>query len=789
MNAASKGHLPIVNYLLAKQNADPLVRNKWGETAYDVAAAVFEVWICAVLEKAEKERFTGQSYNVLEIHTTVPVIVYENQRLLAVDEENQVALGNGLNVSLPLLDDPFNLPVQSSPSSHLEKSHFWLSDWTIDITYPNVDVHTGWQYSRDGENEWVGEVPWELAELVNRGKGLPSSWTRRRRWVRLFRRRLDISPLPFLFPDQEYYWIGEDGGLVKVDHDSSLGPGQKKEQDYVERARYLVGVNGNSSHTIEPADAIDARRSIAKLERATAELRVGIEADQNQERKTQAEVLLHAYSRELDRQRASAHANGLSLGVATYGNGDVNADDEEYRDGEEGEEEEYDDDDDESFHYPTSAASSTFGSTSTYAASISQPTESAFTLMNSSPNFKNSKAQRPDLTHNNLSHHLSLAPDFRVPTHEAAPPPFSSLPSDSHAPYEEGGIRTSRTASISGDAHSIPTPHFIDIDNGGGGDLGGTIGIRVRGARWERDEEVSECRECRRRFGLLLRRHCRRCGKIFCDRCSSYRALLDPEDVVHEPGTSHQDAHPHHPAINRSMGSGLNRSSSLGSSSSGSSSRPTQNTHRSSSSTSSTSTQESNSNHGPAHDKHNHRLRVCQTCFEESTGAVPRALSRSRSLGLNTDGERVLGMGMERVLVQQGMLNVPSSRTAQMRRETSSQLSDLAECPVCSTSLDQVGTVPEQEAHVKRCLEGGGPGVSTGSGSGVGTSYAGTGPGKYLVYKLPKGSVLIGVECVICLEEFTQGSMIARLSCFCSFHNACLSSWLQRGKACPVHAR
>ena len=28
--------------------ADPLVRNNWGETAYDVAAAVFEVWICEV---------------------------------------------------------------------------------------------------------------------------------------------------------------------------------------------------------------------------------------------------------------------------------------------------------------------------------------------------------------------------------------------------------------------------------------------------------------------------------------------------------------------------------------------------------------------------------------------------------------------------------------------------------------------------------------------------------------------------------------------------------------------
>lgn len=48
MNASSKGHLPVVLYLITKQMADPLVRNNWGETAYDVAAAVFEVWICEV---------------------------------------------------------------------------------------------------------------------------------------------------------------------------------------------------------------------------------------------------------------------------------------------------------------------------------------------------------------------------------------------------------------------------------------------------------------------------------------------------------------------------------------------------------------------------------------------------------------------------------------------------------------------------------------------------------------------------------------------------------------------
>jgi hypothetical protein len=53
VNAASKAHLPVVLYLLTKQAANPLVRNKWGETAFDIAAAVFEVWICEVSGHAE----------------------------------------------------------------------------------------------------------------------------------------------------------------------------------------------------------------------------------------------------------------------------------------------------------------------------------------------------------------------------------------------------------------------------------------------------------------------------------------------------------------------------------------------------------------------------------------------------------------------------------------------------------------------------------------------------------------------------------------------------------------
>ncbi|GAA5973096.1 hypothetical protein JCM3765_007617, partial [Sporobolomyces pararoseus] len=94
MNAASKGHLPTV-HLLLKRGADPLIRNEWGETAFDLAAGVFEVRCCEVLnsyekinwrakiEKAKREgKRSVEDYSLLGLHSTVPVVLYENQRLV-----------------------------------------------------------------------------------------------------------------------------------------------------------------------------------------------------------------------------------------------------------------------------------------------------------------------------------------------------------------------------------------------------------------------------------------------------------------------------------------------------------------------------------------------------------------------------------------------------------------------------------------------------------------------------------------------------------------------------------
>ncbi|ORZ15666.1 hypothetical protein BCR42DRAFT_451619 [Absidia repens] len=59
---------------------------------------------------------------------------------------------------------------------------------------------------------------------------------------------------------------------------------------------------------------------------------------------------------------------------------------------------------------------------------------------------------------------------------------------------------------------------------------------------WESDRQASECRRCSRRFSFLVRRHhCRRCGQIVCDRCSSHRVRLPVEEIIEDPliSTSH----------------------------------------------------------------------------------------------------------------------------------------------------------------------------------------------------------------------------------------------------------
>ncbi|KAF8351322.1 hypothetical protein F5887DRAFT_936941 [Amanita rubescens] len=516
MNASSKGHLPIVLYLI-RQGADPLIRNKWGETAYDTAAAVFQVWICEVLQQVEAEHWGNSPipYNPLAVHTAVPVIIYENQKLdtrlktLAVSGpkfsasgldrrerrppfeikfpkqpySGAVAVMAWSDVRLPFRDAPWIFPEPSKPEKQTpatgDHSHFWLSEWIVDVTHPKVDVKDGWQYAHhftDADEQWTAEKPLSLQRVLKDGGVVASSvrtvqnWVRRRRWVRIMRRRIDIPPLPFLQADGDMYHLASDGTLIPYVDEKSQDDGGKElgpiaptflpsAQDYVARARYLVGNQTSDGDADYPSStAAELRLSVFKLEDATAELRRGILDDEDGDRKTQAEVLFNAYNRGLERLRLAASARGWFI---------LSEDDSEG------------DDDGSDFHYPippmedyqsiSTSDTLTAGVHTDDSRSVSRA--STITAYAVSPT--------------DFTPQLSKAPDFRVPTHEAPQVGLSSK-----GPLLQQSVL------------------------------------------WERDEKVSNCRDCNCRFGLLTRRqHCRKCGRIFCDNCSAFRALLDPPQV------------------------------------------------------------------------------------------------------------------------------------------------------------------------------------------------------------------------------------------------------------------
>ncbi|KAG8704314.1 hypothetical protein FRC08_002295 [Ceratobasidium sp. 394] len=456
MNAASKGHLPVVLYLLTKQAADPMIRNNWGETAYDIAAAVFEVWICEVLQKAEADRWQGSQtvYNPLGVHTTVPLILHEQQRLdvrlktLAVSGGRPKFSASGLGRNGRRGSFELCLPAGSQISSAASRPSTPGTSTTNGATSTNgATVNATQTYGAAGMTTGMG--------------GSAVKWVRRRRWVRVMRRRLDIPPLPFMEPSGMYY-VTPDGGMVPAGEEGGeemgvMGLGTR--QDYVSHARYVVG---ELESPAEGMGGVDYGRRVAKLERAVNELRGGSAGDDDAIRRGQAERLLEEYGRELQRTRTAAIAAGHDLSA---NNAQDTADD---------------DDSDESFHYPGSPTST------------ARPPSVHSHVTNTTDYFAQSRRPSAAAVPHDLTPQLSQAPEFRVPTHEA--------PQKVHTPH-----------------WTPPMPHSIQT-------------------RWEPDDAVGECRGCRRRFTWLLRKHhCRRCGQIFCDRCSSRRAVLDPSDVVLEP--------------------------------------------------------------------------------------------------------------------------------------------------------------------------------------------------------------------------------------------------------------
>ncbi|KAI8362869.1 hypothetical protein B0O80DRAFT_857 [Mortierella sp. GBAus27b] len=795
----------MVLYYLNHARANPLLKNSFSEMAYDVAAANSEAYLCDILQSSEKqwwkeERHGDQPYDPLAIHSTVLLTVHENQRasssfplslmtpkfsagaLTQQDHCGPWSLPNGRpstkdDVHLPLVPGTGNVGSRSN----MQRGWFWLTEWVIDKTEPNVDSE-GWQYGKslvEANHQWTATPP-----------ASGGNWVRRRKWIRVMKKRLDL--------------VGSQGEVGEGEDDTQLW-GQEMAGNYIKRADLALRSKDGFS---------DQEQELQRYRQAIPILLYGINVDKDVATKETASTLATQYL-----QRAEELADAVQKRKAAYefldqldiprlqvetGSGSGN----ELRTLTLQKSRPYDletaaelihsqsDDDDTNDHLETLLEGHFAGALTMDDSFDDDETHEAQGTVDSSEELDAVSTQALPIPATSRevpvvavisASPASAPPDSfpvarltRIPS-RASTEPVTSPPTISPSMSRHESSRTTRsrtepepTSSSSsyvnshiGYSSSSPPSRF-NQDRALSGTLRATqsqtynqSSSSVTEAKWELDHKVNECRECHRKFSLWLRRHhCRRCGHVICDRCSSHRALLPPDKVVYDPTSS--EAYLNQQALIRK---GIFQS-----------------------------------------------YRVCDSCFTAlepgrsqsvgtssgisagssfmypSTSTQPQTLRPIHAQSSSHSGNHSSSAPAAQIdgsmgLFGQNPLSHSSSRSssssnlhpAPMVRSASSG-SLMSECPVCGVLLAGLeGGKTAQESHVQDCLEG--------------KSGHGNGPVRYIVYKLQADSPLIDQECAICFEEFVAGRTVARLNCLCTYHRHCIHSWLQHGTSCPVHYR
>ncbi|TNY18118.1 hypothetical protein DMC30DRAFT_419139 [Rhodotorula diobovata] len=124
----------------------------------------------------------------------------------------------------------------------------------------------------------------------------------------------------------------------------------------------------------------------------------------------------------------------------------------------------------------------------------------------------------------------------------------------------------------------------------------------------------------------------------------------------------------------------------------------------------------------------------------------------------------------------------------------------LSRCPKCSLLFSSLPcpSPAAEEAHLRQCLDAGGATVSEcpvcGAGlEGLGEDEAARHVDECLFVcdekTTPKDDkTLAPLECIMCFDEFSPPERLARLSCYCVFHETCIAEfWKAPGKFCPTH--
>ncbi|KAJ1956957.1 hypothetical protein GGI12_005168 [Dipsacomyces acuminosporus] len=395
---------------------------------------------------------------------------------------------------------------------------------------------------------------------------------------------------------------------------------------------------------------------------------------------------------------------------------------------------------------------------------------------------------------------------------------------------------------------------------------------------WEPDEATATCHKCERRFTLFLRRHhCRRCGLVFCDSCSSKRILLASPigpaqsgyygsalalegnhldiqeqlltgrpNVMYWQFRDHRACDPCDGAVQSLPDAAADRvvalPRDLGASGTA---ENAYNIFRD------TDAADSSREAAGIHDRHHrhgsdganpytlHRrrdssssIRVCPVC-DKDWATVWHAMDRVPGEGWQEAQERHIRECIEDTSAEMQGSHGPrhsgirrsrsihaqsgagssagsaaargvgvSESTSQNRRSGGGFLAffDRISSPEPDASGSNGDSDRGQQAAGSSTTSSQPLGINTGNSSGSRSGDADESHSahlsrsarspmgvKYIVYKLNGDTPLLGQECAICFEDFEPGQHVARLNCLCTYHFECISQWLQRTPACPVH--
>ncbi|KAF9582697.1 hypothetical protein BGW38_010874 [Lunasporangiospora selenospora] len=779
INAASKGDVAMVLYFLNHAHANPLLKNNFLETAYDVAAANSEAYLCDILQSSEKlswknEYPADQPYDSLSFHSTILVSVYENQRASAsfplsfmAPKFSASALSQqdvcgpwSLPNGRPSTMDDVHLPLVATGSArtNMQRGWFWLTEWVMDKTDPNCDSE-GWQYSKslmELNQTWTKAVPtsgsnWlSLNEVGNYSK---------RAGLALRQVEGFVNPAQELARYRQAIAILLQG--IKADTDpASKVAATTLIQEYLTHAEELsheiqeLEIEANQPETPRPqlasqlsdgSSSPNELRSITLQKSRPADLdtmddivahsQLGLESNQSppESDDNSSSSASSRLEEDID-DTTSAHSakptqpteEDEEAAVSTLVHDQGNTDDtptESVPDqvSTETEEQEHTADLESPFiedhaensvdsDIPPLEESSEYTESQTVETSSSDPTESSEQASVSSETRRDSQIEEQMVTMNTSP----STPTLAAPSPSQGQFPVARL---TRSPRPTGSssntVSSNRSASTVDSASQSPTtqstPSGINSHDLGSDTLraAGTQSNQTRTTelsqslqstalssntaasrspssyqsrtlphsqrpqqqqtqqqhplappfepKWESDHKASECRECHRKFSLWLRRHhCRRCGRVFCDRCSSRRATLHPSMVVYDPSSS--EAYIQHQAQSR---------------------RGTLQSYRV---TAAYGRDRGRVNHGGGYG-------VTNPHHAAQARRSPSTSSSSSSMDF---------------------MPAPMVRNA-----SSSSL--MSECPVCGAILAGLeGGKPAQEAHVQDCLEG-----KTSQGSGA----------------------------------------------------------------------